>query len=61
MYMSLKNDLKNFGLNPAEWTIRKLSGQRYKIAAIADSSFFFLGETRNEELPQWKELKLASI
>ncbi len=60
-HWNLKNDLKKFGLNPAEWTICMLSEQKFKIANMKDQKFFFVGETHLVGLlPQWANLKLIS-
>lgn len=58
----LKNDLKKFGLNPAEWTIRELNEQKFKIASIKDQQFYFVGETQPVgPFQRWTNLKLISL
>lgn len=58
----LRNDLKNFGLNPLEWTIHELNKQTFKVAFIDDKQFFFVGETQTVgPFQKWKNLKLISL
>jgi hypothetical protein len=59
---SLKNDLRKFGLNPAEWSIREINEQKFKIAHINDEQFCFVGETHTLGLfQQWTSLNLISL
>lgn len=61
---SLKNelhqDLKKFGLNPAEWSLQKLRNHSYKIAHIKDSGFYFMGKSHLKGL-RWVNLRLISL
>ncbi len=60
--LNLKRELKNFGLNPAEWNLRKLAKKKFKITHVADNSFFFVGDTKTIGLSQeWKTVQLISI
>lgn len=59
---NLHKDLIKYGLNPAEWTIRELTEQRFKIAHVKDHAFCFLGETQKNGLfLQWTKLQLLSF
>jgi hypothetical protein len=59
---SLKNDLKKFGLNPTEWTIRELNEQKFKIAHVKDQHFCFVGDTHLVgAFQRWTNLKLISF
>jgi len=59
--LNLKNELKKFGLNPAEWTLRRLTRQRFHVVHVADQEFYFLGETKSCGLFQeWTNLQLVS-
>jgi hypothetical protein len=62
IHWSLKNDLKKFGLNPAEWTIRELNEQKFKIAHVTDQQFCFIGNTQPlGRFQQWTNLNLISF
>lgn len=58
---SLQNDLTKYGLNPAEWSLRELSEQRFKIVHVEDQNFYFVGETRRSGFTRrWAKIKLIS-
>lgn len=58
----LREDLTKFGLNPQEWTLRRLPAQRYLVSHIKDRGFYFLGEVqRRGLLPRWQDLRLMSL
>lgn len=58
----LQNNLKKFGLNPADWKIRQLREKKYKIANIHDGQFYFLGEAKSSGgIPSWNHIILASF
>jgi hypothetical protein len=60
--LSLKNELKSYGLNPAEWNLRKLNKQRFKIVHIDDDNFYFVGKTKPKgPTQQWATVQLISI
>lgn len=60
--MSLRNDLKTYGLNPSEWTLRKLKKQKFKVVHVKDNTFYFVGKTQQRgPLQQWTTLQLISI
>ncbi|KHD87222.1 MAG: hypothetical protein OM95_15705 [Bdellovibrio sp. ArHS] len=58
----LRNQLKNFGLNPAEWSICRLQALNFLVQNRADESFALYGrlEYRNRK-PQWKSLEVYSL
>ncbi|WP_413288663.1 hypothetical protein [Bdellovibrio sp. HCB337] len=59
---NLKKDLKKFGLNPEEWTVRKLKEKTYKVMHIKDHQFYFHGQTKQVGvLPEWSQLRLFSL
>ncbi|MNK06268.1 hypothetical protein D3C87_241610 [compost metagenome] len=59
----LQNDLKNFGLNPMDWTLRKIGQSRYQVSHVSEDDFKFLGqlEMKTPFLPTWKNLELLSL
>lgn len=58
----LKKELQKFGLNPVEWTLRRLEETYYQIAHVEDQHFYFLGEAQEEgPQPQWVQIKLLSL
>jgi hypothetical protein len=58
----LQQDLTNFGLNPAEWSLKSLNKSYFRILHKTDSGFSFLGHLdRKEAKPRWKKLELFSI
>lgn len=60
--MSLRDELKNYGLNPAEWTLRKLRKQKFKVTNVSDKKFYFIGDTQaSGPLQKWETLQLISI
>jgi hypothetical protein len=59
--MQLRTDLIKFGLNPADWRLKKVQRRRYKIANIKDRDFYFLGETKPGLMGQWSHIQLASF
>lgn len=60
--MSLRNDLKTYGLNPSEWTLRKLKKRKFKVVHVTDNNFFFVGNTQQSgHFQKWTTLQLISI
>ncbi|KYG62556.1 hypothetical protein AZI87_14735 [Bdellovibrio bacteriovorus] len=58
----LRNQLKNFGLNPAEWNISRLQALNFLVQNRNDETFALYGrlEYRNRK-PQWKSLEVYSL
>ncbi|KYG64409.1 hypothetical protein [Bdellovibrio bacteriovorus] len=58
----LRNQLKNFGLNPAEWSISRLQALNFLVQNRNDETFALYGrlEYRNRK-PQWKSLEVYSL
>lgn len=56
----LQNQLKNFGLNPAEWSLFKIQNFGFRIQHREDHDLVLYGqmEYRNQR-PQWKSLELS--
>lgn len=63
MNMKLQSDLKNYGLNPAEWTLQRIqSSLSYLIKNRADETFAMYGELEfRKRKPQWKSLEVISL
>ncbi len=60
--IKLKEDLKNFGLNPSDWKLRQLKKSQYKIANIQDRQFYFVGKATQEgPFPKWSQIHLMSF
>jgi len=60
--IELHADLKNFGLNPAEWSLKQMRSLQIKIEHRLDSSFAFLGvATKKNKRLKWENLKLISL
>lgn len=59
---SLKNRLKEFGLNPKAWKIKILDHHQFLITSINDSEFSLKGYTKNKNgKPEWARLEIYSI
>lgn len=60
--LKLQSDLTRFGLNPAEWSLKKVTSSHYQVSHTTEEDFSFLGylETQNSVLT-WKKLELFSI
>lgn len=60
--LKLQSQLKNFGLNPTEWSIQKVQSLTYKIQNRNDETFALYGylEYRKQK-PRWKSLELVSF
>lgn len=59
--LNLKNELKNFGLNPRQWCLHKLARRKFIISHVEDGNFYFLGETKSRcQRHQWAKLQLIS-
>lgn len=60
--LRLRSELKNFGLNPSEWTLHKLTKKKFKITHVADNNFYFVGDTKTKgPSREWKTVQLISI
>ncbi|WP_295903359.1 hypothetical protein [uncultured Bdellovibrio sp.] len=60
--LKLQAQLKNFGLNPAEWSLQRIQSLTYVIQNRNDENFALYGrlEYRNHQ-PQWKSLEVVSL
>jgi hypothetical protein len=60
--LKLKSDLKHFGLNPSEWTLKKMRALQIKVEHRLDKSFAFMGHaTKKKNQVKWQSLKLISL
>ena len=60
--MNLKKHLKNFGLNPADWTLLPASRQTYLVVHRKSRNLKLLGQvTRPSKGGTWRSLTLLSI
>ena len=60
--MNLTNELKNFGLDPRDWTLIKQKTGTYRIANKKDESFSLKGQTKlTEQKLTWDFIHLNSI
>lgn len=59
---TLIEGLKQFGLNPEDWLLKRVGPLKFKLQHRKDASFIFLGqgELRNTT-PQWASLQLISL
>jgi|GEM_PF-6688892 hypothetical protein len=58
----LQSQLTLFGLNPHEWTLKKMRHLQVKIEHRFDRGFVFLGiATKKQNSVKWKNLKLLSL
>lgn len=59
---NLNLSLKSFGLNPVDWNIRRIQGNRYLVCHKYDVGFEFQGQVEYRNFkPCWKFLRLSSI
>ncbi|NUN07292.1 MAG: hypothetical protein HUU57_16225 [Bdellovibrio sp.] len=60
--LKLSAQLKSFGLNPLDWSLRPLGGLKISIFNRNDETLALLGqvEYRNQQLT-WKSLELADF
>lgn len=60
--LKLQSSLTDFGLNPWEWNLEKLSTLAYLIKNNFDENFQMYGhlEYKNQK-PKWKELEVVSL
>lgn len=60
--LKLTNELKNFGLDPRDWTLIKQRTGLYRIANKKDESFTLKGQTKlTEQKLTWDFIHLSSI
>lgn len=58
----LNLSLRQFGLNPMEWDIRRLQGSQYLISHKYDAGFELEGQVEyRAKKPRWKFIRLWSI
>jgi hypothetical protein len=58
----LNLSLRQFGLNPFEWSIQRLQGSHYLITHRELKDFEFEGEVEYRNLrPRWKFIRLWTI
>ncbi|HWU45109.1 MAG TPA: hypothetical protein VN132_16765 [Bdellovibrio sp.] len=58
----LQEELKNFGLNPAEWSLQKVRSLGYVVQNNIDKSFSLYGTTTfRHRKPIWQSLELHSL
>lgn len=61
--LKLNKDLKEFGLNPSEWSLVPQNECKYQVISNSDFNFRFVGEATSAEngLAKWKMLSIESI
>ncbi|MBK9323713.1 MAG: hypothetical protein IPM97_12350 [Bdellovibrionaceae bacterium] len=60
--VKLQADLKNYGLNPADWKVQELKPAQFKIANRKDRQLYFVGKTtKSGLLHKWKQIDLVSF
>lgn len=60
--MKLLAELKNFGLNPAEWTLHRVHALSYVIQNRIDTGFSLEGRLElKKRRPVWTTLELRSL
>jgi hypothetical protein len=52
-------DLKTYGLNPKDWTLKKISKKQFQILNNSDSNFVLLGRSANNK--KWQNLTLIDL
>lgn len=58
----LLKQLIHFGLNPQEWSLSRISKNKYLIQNTVDKSYSYLGHTQEKnDKSEWQELTLLSI
>lgn len=58
----LQLELKNFGLNPSEWSVCRMQALGYRIQNKFDKNFTLYGRLEYRKMkPQWKSLEVMSI
>lgn len=59
---TLQTELRNFGLNPSEWTLQQLNALHYRVLHRTDDDFSFYGRLEyRDHRPQWKSLEIESL
>lgn len=60
--MILQMGLTQFGLNPAEWTLHKVSALKFVLQNKMDKNFLMRGnlEYKNKKA-QWRSMELVSL
>ncbi|WP_413558308.1 hypothetical protein [Bdellovibrio sp. HCB209] len=60
--LKLQTDLSKFGLNPTEWTIKKIQSVHYLIINKIDDSFALHGMLSfKKSTPTWKSIDLVAL
>lgn len=57
----LKNGLSSYGLNPNDWNLVPMVGDRYLIIHREEPDLHFLGMTTTEPTFRWHQLVLREI
>jgi hypothetical protein len=58
----LQNELRQFGLNPTDWTLMTFDSNCFLIQNILDRSFTLKGHlTLCKNFPQWKAIEIYSL
>ncbi len=60
--LSLQAELKNFGLNPSDWTLHRVNALRFVLQNNLDANFLMRGRLEyKKQKAQWKSLELLSL
>lgn len=60
--LKLQTDLSKFGLNPSEWTLKKIQSVHYLIINKIDESFALYGKLSiKKNTPTWKSIDLVTL
>jgi hypothetical protein len=58
----LLHNLREYGLDPREWTLEKISDEQFLIQSLDDDNFTFAGIVdKNTKPHQWKKIELYSL
>ena len=60
--LKLQDQLKNFGLNPTEWTLEKVQALQFMIVNKSDENFALRGRLEyRDKAAFWKSLEVVSL
>ena len=58
----LQDQLKNFGLNPSEWSLEKIQALHFMIVNKSDENFALRGRLEyRDKTAFWKSLEVVSL
>lgn len=60
--LKLNAELKQFGLNPSEWSLQRIQSLTYLIQNKFDKNFTLWGQIEfKKQKPQWKSVEVFSL